>query len=180
MKIYTKKGDGGSTALIGGTRVPKFDLRIEAYGTIDELNAYLGWIGDQEDTKEHLVIIRHIQDRLFVIGSILANDPVKSHFKLPELKEEDVELLEKSIDHMNESLPPLTQFVLPGGHPSNAMTHVARCVCRRAERRVVELNERAPVPPVILRFLNRLSDWLFVLSRHLSHEAEVPEILWNA
>lgn len=180
MKIYTKKGDSGTTALLGGTRVPKYDLRIEAYGTVDELNSYLGLIGDQEPMGEKRELLRKIQDRLFVIGSQLANDPARSKFQVPALAESDVALLEHSIDEMEATLPPLTNFVLPGGHPANSLAHVARCVCRRAERRVVELNEKAPVDPLMLHYLNRLSDWLFVLSRYISHQTQSPEVLWHA
>lgn len=180
MKIYTKKGDEGTTSLLGGTRVSKNDLRIEAYGTVDELNSYLGLLSDQEAAADQIELIRVIQDRLFVIGSQLANDPARSHFKVPTLEAGDVEMLEKSIDEMEKLLSPLTNFVLPGGHQANSLAHVARCICRRAERRVVELNDRAPVDPLNLRYLNRLSDWLFVLSRHVSRITESQEVLWHA
>jgi len=179
MKIYTKKGDTGKTSLLGGTRVPKYNMRIEAYGTVDELNAYLGLISDQEAALEYRAIIRMIQDRLFTLGSILATDPAKSKVKLPELAIADVEILEKSMDKMEQALPPLKNFVLPGGHSANSLAHVARCVCRRAERRVVELNDQEEVDPLILQYLNRLSDWLFVLSRSFSVETGSVEVLWN-
>ncbi|MEL6676783.1 MAG: cob(I)yrinic acid a,c-diamide adenosyltransferase [Bacteroidota bacterium] len=179
MKIYTKKGDAGKTSLLGGTRVSKDDLRIEAYGTVDELNAHLGWLGDQEACREHLPLIRVIQEKLFLVGSLLANDPEKSRFKLPELTEEDVFLLEKSIDNMNEALPPLKNFILPGGHPANSGAHLARTVCRRAERRVVTLDALQPLQPEIMTYLNRLSDWLFVLGRVISHEQGAAEIPWT-
>jgi len=179
MKIYTKKGDSGKTSLLGGTRVPKYDLRIEAYGTVDELNAYLGLISDQEVAREYTVLIRQIQDRLFTLGSILATDPTKNKVKLPELNLEDVEILEKSMDKMEKSLPALKNFVLPGGHQANSLAHIARCVCRRAERRVVELSEEAEIEPLILQYLNRLSDWLFVLSRSFTAETRSVEVLWN-
>ena len=180
MKIYTRKGDQGTTSLLGGTRVSKNDLRIEAYGTIDELNSYLGLLSDQAAASEQLVLLRRIQDRLFVIGSQLANDPTKSHFQVPSLEPENVQMLEESIDEMEQGLSPLTNFVLPGGHQANSLAHVARCICRRAERRVVELNDRAPVDPLMLRYLNRLSDWLFVMSRHLSKATGSQEVLWHA
>ncbi|MDP5171976.1 MAG: cob(I)yrinic acid a,c-diamide adenosyltransferase [Bacteroidia bacterium] len=180
MKIYTKNGDEGTTSLLGGTKVAKYDLRIEAYGTVDELNAYLGLIADQPEASDSLPLIRAIQSNLFVIGSQLANDPGRSHFKVPTLDESEVIQLENSIDAMEALLAPLTNFILPGGHPANSMTHVARCVCRRAERRVVELNEKAPVDPLMLRYLNRLSDWLFVLGRHFSRITGSEEILWHA
>ncbi|MEZ4826721.1 MAG: cob(I)yrinic acid a,c-diamide adenosyltransferase [Bacteroidia bacterium] len=179
MKIYTKKGDGGETSLLGGTRVSKANLRIEAYGTVDELNAWMGMVGDQPHALEFTSQIRTIQNHLFSIGSILASDPQKSLFKLPQITEGDVQLLELSMDKMEENLPPLKNFVLPGGHPANSAAHVARTVCRRAERRVVELDSHEPVDPQIITYLNRLSDWLFVLSRFFSHLAKAPEITWN-
>lgn len=180
MKIYTKKGDAGTTSLLGGTRVSKYNLRIEAYGTVDELNAHLGLIGDQDIAIEHRGLLKTIQDRLFTLGSILACDPEKNKVKLPQLEEGDISILEKSMDNLSANLPALKNFVLPGGHPANSMAHIARCVCRRAERRVVELNEEAPMDPLILQYLNRLSDWLFILSRSFSAEAGAAENLWNA
>ncbi|GAB4416746.1 MAG: cob(I)yrinic acid a,c-diamide adenosyltransferase [Bacteroidia bacterium] len=179
MKIYTRKGDGGETSLLGGTRVPKHDLRIEAYGTVDELNAHLGLLSDQPELIEQVSLIREIQNQLFVAGSHLANDAEHSHFKLPELSAVLVPLLEKSIDQMNDQLPLLKNFVLPGGHPAHSMVHIARCVCRRAERRVVELQSHTAVDPHIITLLNRLSDWLFVLSRYVSHQTQSPEVLWT-
>jgi len=183
MKIYTKRGDKGETSLIGGTRVPKHHTRIEAYGTVDELNSYMGLIQSQpvmEKIPELQKQILAIQNQLFSLGSILASDPKKSRMKLPEIVEADIEALEKSIDEMEGELQPLRNFVLPGGHPANAMAHLARTVCRRAERRVVALNETEEVlNPVSIQFLNRLSDWLFVLSRYISHHAGAEEILWK-
>ncbi|MEZ4849328.1 MAG: cob(I)yrinic acid a,c-diamide adenosyltransferase [Bacteroidia bacterium] len=180
MKIYTKKGDKGETSLLGGTRVPKYHVRIEAYGTLDELNAHIGMIGDQPVAVEQISLIRNIQDKLFRIGSILASDPEKSHFKLPGISEEDIHLLEKSIDNMEEELPPLKNFVLPGGHLANSYAHLARCVCRRAERRVVELNYQSELDPMIISYLNRLSDWLFVLSRYFSFKTGSREVVWKS
>jgi cob(I)alamin adenosyltransferase len=177
MKIYTKKGDSGETSLIGGTRVPKHHLRIEAYGTVDELNSYLGWLGEQKEVAAHKELLKLIQDKLFVIGSHLANDDSK--MKLPEIHEEDIAEMEMSIDKMELDLPPLKNFVLPGGHAVNAMAHIARCVCRRAERNVVHLMENTTVEPLILHFLNRLSDWLFVLSRYVTYSTNSEEIAWN-
>lgn len=165
MKIYTKKGDKGKTSLIGGTRVPKYHIRIEAYGTVDELNSYVGLIRDHIVGKKEEDILKEIQDRLFTLGSLLASDPEKSRMKLPELKESDVELLENEMDRMNESLPELTHFVLPGGHPIASYCHLARCVCRRAERLSVHLNDEEPVEPLVITYLNRLSDYFFVLAR---------------
>ncbi len=179
MKVYTKKGDGGETSLLGGTRVPKYDLRIEAYGTIDELNAYLGLLQDQNAALEFRPLLEVIQNKLFTMGSILASDVEKSHFKLPEIRQDDVQLLEKSIDNMEESLEPLKNFVLPGGHPANSIAHMARCICRRAERRVVEVHHTQPVPDLVLQYLNRLSDWLFVFSRFMSHTSRTAERIWT-
>ena len=163
MKIYTKTGDLGETSLLGGTRVSKSELQIEAYGTVDELNAYVGLIRDQIWKKPVLVELIEIQDRLFTIGSHLANDQKKSGIKLPEISESDIERLENQIDLMNEKLPPMTAFILPGGNTTVSYTHIARCVCRRAERHVVRLNHNWDVDPIIIKYLNRLSDYLFVL-----------------
>lgn len=179
MKIYTRKGDDGTTSLIGGSRVPKYDLRIESYGTVDELNAHLGLIREEAAAQEYRSILKEIQDNLFVVGSVLAHDPADTAFQPPQLKGSDIELLELSIDKMNEALPELKNFVLPGGHPANAMAHIARCVCRRAERRAVELSAQSPLDPIIIQYLNRLSDWLFVLSRTLSYSTGSSEILWK-
>lgn len=179
MKIYTKQGDTGQTSLIGGTRVPKHHIRIEAYGTTDELNSYLGLLGEYAEMKDFVPLIRSIQDTLFVIGSHLANDAAKSHFSPSEITEDEVSLLEKSIDQMDMELPPLKNFVLPGGCAANATAHVARCVCRRAERCVVHLHENEPVSPTILHYLNRLSDWLFTVARYVSHTSGSIEIVWK-
>ena len=181
MKIYTKKGDTGTTQLIGGTRVPKHHLRIDAYGTIDELNSFIGLIRDQQIKPHYKNILIEIQDRLFTIGSSLASDPEKSRMKIPDLKEEDVILLEKEIDSMNEQLPEMKSFVLAGGHTTVSFCHIARCVCRRAERLTSHLSEtsNAEVDPLILKYLNRLSDYLFVLSRMLSQELKAEDIPWK-
>jgi len=180
MKIYTKTGDKGLTSLIGGARVLKSDDRINAYGTIDELNSHIGLLGDQEVNKERLVQIREIQDRLFTIGSHLASDPNKGFVKLPDLKEDDIMMLEHEMDKMNEVLPEMRSFVLPGGHQSVSFCHIARCVCRRAERLVVQLHEKEPVEAIIIVYLNRLSDFLFVLSRAMAMALHVEEIRWKA
>lgn len=180
MKIYTKKGDQGQTSLIGGARVGKNHIRIEAYGTVDELNAYLGMIHDREEAVSFRPLIQKIQHQLFNIGAILAKDPLDKHFQLPTVGQKDIVLLEDSIDDMEKFLPPLTNFVLPGGHPANSLSHVARCVCRRAERRVITLNEEYAVDSLILQYLNRLSDWLFVLSRTFSKQNDAPELLWQS
>lgn len=179
MKIYTKTGDLGETSLLGGTRVSKAELQIESYGTTDELNSYIGLIRDQIWKQPVLVELIEIQDRLFTIGSHLANDQKKSGIKLPQLSEEDVNRLEKQIDLMNEKLPPMTAFILPGGHTTVSYTHIARCICRRAERQVVRLSHNWEVDPLIIKYLNRLSDYLFVLGRKLSKELGANEIEWQ-
>jgi cob(I)alamin adenosyltransferase len=178
-KIYTKTGDKGQTSLIGGTRLPKHHIRIEAYGTVDELNSFLGLIRDNISEKDLFDLLIEIQDRLFTIGSLLASDPVKNKMQLPQLKEEDVTLLEKAIDKMNETLPEMKSFVLPGGHTTVSYCHVSRCVCRRAERAVLKLSENEPVDELIYKYLNRLSDYLFVLSRKLTQDLKANEIPWK-
>lgn len=179
MKIYTKKGDTGTTQLIGGTRVRKNHIRIEAYGTVDELNSYIGLTSDSISDVKVKDILKEIQDRLFTIGSSLASDPEKSKMKIPDLKEDDVTLLENEMDKMNEHLPEMKSFILPGGLAANSICHIARCVCRRAERLAVALSEIEPVEPLVIKYLNRLSDYLFVLSRKISHDADVDEIPWK-
>ncbi len=178
MKIYTKKGDDGTTGLIGGTRISKSDLRIESYGTVDELNSYIGWVRDLSTRKEFANTLIEIQDRLFTIGSHLAADPVKSKMKLPSMSDDDITFLEKSIDEIESQLPEMKSFILPGGHPAVSCCHVTRCVCRRAERLVVALNDVDPVDPVILKYLNRLSDFLFVLARILAKDVNAVETPW--
>lgn len=179
MKIYTKKGDKGQTSLIGGTRVAKHHLRIDAYGTVDELNSYIGLITDQSFDKHTQILLKEIQDRLFTIGSSLAADPVKSKMKIPDLKDEDVVLLEKEIDKMNEGLPELRFFILPGGHQLVSFCHIARCVCRRAERLAVKLKETDFVADLVIIYLNRLSDYLFVLARKFGKDFNVEEVAWK-
>ncbi len=179
MKIYTKKGDKGTTSLIGGTRLPKHHVRIESYGTIDELNSYIGLLRDLIPAHKQTPVLIEIQDRLFTIGSHLAADPEKSRMQLPELLESDVTLLEKEIDDMDAEIPTMKCFVLPGGHPHVSHCHIARCVCRRAERLVSHLNEISTVEPLIAAYMNRLSDYLFVLSRKLTHELNAEEIPWK-
>lgn len=179
MKIYTKKGDTGTTQLIGGTRIPKHSLRIESYGTVDELNSFIGLIRDQEINPEYQAQLIEIQDRLFTIGSSLAADPEKSNMKLPEISDLDVEFLEKIMDDLDLLLPPMTSFVLPGGHTTVSYCHLARCVCRRAERIVSHLNELEEINPVVLKYLNRLSDYLFVLSRKLTQDLGAKEQPWK-
>ena len=179
FKIYTKTGDKGETSLIGGVRVPKHHLRIESYGTIDELNSYIGLIIDSMQNKVDSKILYEIQDRLFTVGSVLASDPEKSKMKIPDLHETDVELLESEMDKMDLVLPELKNFILPGGTIAASQCHVARCVCRRAERLVVHLSTESEVPEIIVRYLNRLSDFLFMFSRKLVHDTGVKEIAWR-
>lgn len=185
MKIYTKTGDKGTTALFGGTRVPKHHIRIESYGTVDELNSHIGLIRDQDIDPRSKEILIHIQDRLFTLGAILATDPKKAILKsgkerlnIPKIEEENIALLESEMDKMNEELPPMTHFVLPGGHQAVSFCHIARCVCRRAERLTSFLNENEPVDERVLMYLNRLSDYLFVLARKLSYHFRAEEIKW--
>lgn len=178
MKIYTKKGDQGQTSLIGGTRVSKHHLRIESYGTIDELNSYIGLIRSQKIDELQQQVLKEIQDRLFTIGSSLAADPERSKMKIPDLHDSDITLLEEEIDRMNDALPPLTHFILPGGELPVASCHLARCVCRRAERITVNLSEESVVDDKILAYLNRLSDYLFVLGRKISNDNGNEENIW--
>jgi cob(I)alamin adenosyltransferase len=179
FKIYTKTGDKGETSLIGGVRVPKYHLRIESYGTIDELNSYLGLVKESITDKHAKEILYQIQDRLFTIGSVLASDPEKSKMKIPDLHPEDITALEQEMDSMDALLPALKNFILPGGNIAASYCHVARCVCRRAERLAVHLQTETAVPEIITTYLNRLSDYLFMLSRKLVHDAGDPEIPWR-
>ncbi|MCB0446267.1 MAG: cob(I)yrinic acid a,c-diamide adenosyltransferase [Gelidibacter sp.] len=185
MKIYTKTGDKGTTALFGGTRVPKHHIRIESYGTVDELNSHIGLIRDQSIDQHYKNILMRIQDRLFTVGAILATDPEKAVLKsgkerlnIPKISEADIIQLEHEMDSMNEALPPMTHFVLPGGHQTVSFCHIARCVCRRAERLAAALNDLEPFLPEALIYLNRLSDYLFVLARKLSNDLQAEEIKW--
>lgn len=179
MKIYTKKGDKGQTSLIGGTRVPKSSMRIESYGTVDELNSYLGLVRDQDINEKYKEQVLEIQDRLFTMGSHLASDPVKSKMELPKILDEDIENLENWMDEMEKELPEMKSFVLPGGHTTVSHTHVARCVCRRAERIIVDLSSNEKVEEIIPQYMNRLSDYLFVLSRKLTQDLGAQESPWK-
>jgi len=180
FRIYTKTGDQGTTGLIGGTRVPKNHLRIESYGTVDELNSFIGMLADRLEDAHSIKILREIQDRLFTIGSSLASDPNKHlKMKIPALHEEDILLLENEIDSMEEKLEPMKSFILPGGHITVSSAHIARCVCRRAERCCVALQENELIDPLVLKYLNRLSDYLFVLARYASHLLGAREIPWK-
>ncbi len=178
FKIYTKTGDDGTTGLYGGARVPKYDLRIEAYGTVDELNSYLGLIRDQSIGKNSVEVILEIQDRLFTLGAILAAQPGKKNLSVPELHASDIEFLEKQIDQMDLALEPMKNFILPGGHTTVSFIHIARCVCRRAERLTVHLSADNDVNSLIIRYLNRLSDYLFTLARFVSKELGASEQPW--
>lgn len=180
-KIYTKTGDKGKTSLIGGTKVFKNDMRIEAYGTVDELNSHLGLVTGYTPDEHQRNILKFIQDRLFVIGSSLACDPHKeTGLHIPDLKETDVTILENEIDNMNDKLPPMKNFILPGGNAAVSSTHIARCVCRRAERFCVNLKQQDIfIEPIIIKYLNRLSDYLFVLARFTAQELHVPEVIWK-
>ena len=185
MKIYTKTGDKGTTALFGGTRVNKHHLRINSYGTIDELNSHIGLIRDQNINQHYKEVLQNIQNHLFTIGAILATDPEKVILKngkerlaIPKITQTDIEALETEIDQMNLELPAMTHFVLPGGHQTVSFCHIARCVCRRAERLAVELHHEAPFLPEALSYLNRLSDYLFVLARKLSKDLQAEEVKW--
>lgn len=181
LKIYTKTGDKGTTSLIGGTKVSKSHLRIEAYGTVDELNSYIGLCRDVLENEKDRATLLEVQDRLFTIGSSLACDPIKEpKIRIPDLKESDINFLESEIDRMNAAIPVMKSFILPGGHIHASQLHVARCVCRRAERCCVRLEvESLEVEPVILKYLNRLSDYLFVLARYTVHQLKVDEIPWK-
>jgi cob(I)alamin adenosyltransferase len=180
MKVYTRKGDKGTTGLIGGTRVPKYSLRIESYGTVDELNSYIGLLRDKVLSNEYKAELIEIQDRLFTLGSLLAQDPEKNSMKLPQVHQSDIDFLEVSMDKMDEQLPPMKSFILPGGHETVSFCHIARCVCRRAERLVTELGNEVVLNELIIAYLNRLSDYLFVYSRLLSLELKAKEIPWVA
>ncbi len=177
-KIYTKTGDLGETSLFGGKRLPKNHLRIEAYGTVDELNSWIGLVRDSIEQNEIRTLLKQVQDRLFTLGSNLASDPDKDMIT-PDIQEADIEKLEQAIDDMNEVLPPLKNFILPGGHTTVSYCHLARCVCRRAERNVVALAQNEAVENIIIRYLNRLSDYLFVLARKLAQDLGVEEIAWK-
>lgn len=179
FKIYTKTGDTGDTSLFGGKRLPKSHVRIESYGTIDELNAFLGLIRDSVAAERVRALLKDIQDRLFDIGAYLAMDPDKE-MPASGIRDADIEQLEKAIDEADKELPELKNFILPGGHPTVSYCHIARCVCRRAERRVVALAGEEKVDGRVIRYLNRLSDFLFVLARKLSKDLGVEEVKWTA
>ncbi len=185
MKIYTKTGDKGTTALFGGTRVSKHHIRIDSYGTVDELNSWLGLIRDQEMDAAAQEVLTLIQEKLFTVGAVLATDPKKAVLKngkerlnISKIATADIEFLEQKMDEMNEVLPPMTHFILPGGHTTVSYCHIARTVCRRAERLASLLHEKEPFEMNVLSYLNRLSDYLFVLARKLSKDLSANEIKW--
>jgi cob(I)alamin adenosyltransferase len=181
VKIYTRTGDKGQTSLIGGTRVLKFHPRIEAYGTIDELNSYIGLLRDQDIDPHFREVLLEIQDRLFTAESIIALDPAaETTIKLPSLNDNDITYLEQEIDRMNEVLPELKSFILPGGHPVVSYCHIARCICRRAERHIIRLAQSQPVEERVIQYLNRLSDYLFVLARRLGKDLGANDTPWIA
>ncbi|HLT07673.1 MAG TPA: cob(I)yrinic acid a,c-diamide adenosyltransferase [Cyclobacteriaceae bacterium] len=178
MKIYTKTGDSGTTALLGGKRVSKSNIRIEAYGTVDELNAYIGLLRDQEINDPRKGFLKEIQEKLFVLGASLATSPGRDKVKKPDIYPEDITALEAEIDRMESHLEPLTRFILPGGHQVVSFCHLARTVCRRAERCTVNLQEVEEVKDNVIQYLNRLSDYLFVLGRLIAKELNVEEVTW--
>lgn len=178
FRIYTKTGDAGETSLFGGRRLSKDHLRIDAYGTVDELNSFLGLVSDVLEEEANRVLVRQIQSRLFDMGASLASDPEKFSSG-PTLRESDIVSLEEAIDRMDAALPPLKNFILPGGHLSVSYCHLARCVCRRAERLVVALARTEPVDEIVVKYLNRLSDFLFILARYQGFALGIPEVLWQ-
>lgn len=185
MKVYTKTGDKGTTALFGGTRVPKDHIRIESYGTVDELNSHIGLIRDQDIAERYKQVLIRVQDRLFTAGAILATPADKEVLKngkprlaIPKIAEADIEFLENEIDEMESTLAPMTHFVLPGGHTTVSFCHIARCVCRRAERLSVHLSQNETIDELVIKYLNRLSDYLFVLARKLSSDLKAEEVKW--
>jgi cob(I)alamin adenosyltransferase len=178
MKVYTKTGDKGETSLFGGQRVSKGDLRIHAYGTVDELNSYIGLLRDLCSDKIRNTQLIRIQDRLFTLGALLATESETAKKRLPKISIEDIEFLEGAIDAMEQTLEPIKTFILPGGHPTVSYCHISRCVCRRAERLSVELAEEVEVEALVIQYLNRLSDYLFVLSRFLTKILDAKEIPW--
>lgn len=179
MKIYTRTGDKGETSLLGGERVSKSHIRIESYGTVDELNSYIGLLRDHKELGKHEQLLLNIQNNLFSIGSSLAVESGKSFDYIPKLSESEIQELEDGIDKMDSKLPEMRNFVLPGGHPLISYCHIARCVCRRAERMVIALNNESQVDNLIIKYLNRLSDFLFVLAREVTMDLDVEEIPWK-
>lgn len=185
MKIYTKTGDQGTTALYGGTRVHKNHIRIETYGTVDELNSHIGLLRDQQLDERTTASLLKIQNELFSVGAVLATPPDKEKLKngkdrlnINRVDTEEIDFLEQEIDFMEQLLPQMTHFILPGGHPTVSICHIARCVCRRAERLAVHLHGIESIDILIISYLNRLSDYLFVLARKLTLDKQASEIPW--
>lgn len=178
FRIYTKTGDMGDTALFGGRRVAKSHLRVDAYGTVDELNSFVGWLRDSIENEHIRGVLVQVQHRLFSVGATLASDPEK-HPPAPDLVQDDIILLEQEIDAMDTILPPLKNFILPGGHTAVSVCHVCRTVCRRAERLVVALHQIDAVDTLVLQYLNRLSDYFFMLARQLGHDLGAEEVIWT-
>ena len=179
MKIYTKKGDKGKTQLLGGSMVDKNHIKLECYGTIDELNTFIGNIYDQEISAFHKEILFKIQNQLFNLGSIISFDAEKDKIKLPNITTQNIKMMEKAIDKMEEALPMLKAFILPSGHPTASKCHIARTVCRRAERNLVALSQEEQIDNLHIQYLNRLSDYLFVLARAILKDNNTPEIEWQ-
>lgn len=179
FRIYTKTGDTGETGLFGGSRVLKSHIRVDAYGTVDELNAFIGLLHDSLDEEPVRDLLRQVQHRLFSIGATLASDPAGEYAMPPDIRESDIGLLEDAMDAMDDQLPELKNFILPGGFPTVSLCHVCRTVCRRAERTTVALHELDPVEPLVLQYLNRLSDYFFLLARYIGHQAGAAEIVWT-
>ncbi|MDC0204535.1 cob(I)yrinic acid a,c-diamide adenosyltransferase [Flavobacteriales bacterium] len=179
MKVYTKKGDTGKTQLLGGSIVSKNHIRLECYGTIDELNAFIGNIYDQQLSKQHKLILLAIQNQLFNLGSIISCDGTKQRIALPNISEANIEVLEAEIDKMDAYLPKLKSFILPSGHDIASKCHIARTICRRTERNLVALAETTEINPLHLKYLNRLSDYLFVLARDILFSSGSKEIQWE-
>jgi cob(I)alamin adenosyltransferase len=179
FKIYTKTGDAGTTSLLGGKRVPKYHDRIESYGTVDELISYIGLIRDQDISNIHKDFLLWIQDRLMVVAAILAADCENCEHKVPELPDSDIVKIEEMIDRLEKELPKLDSFILPGGHTIVSFTHIARNVCRRAERLSIKVNETTNCCQTAVKLLNRLSDYLFVLARKIGKEKKIEEIKWK-
>ena len=179
LKIYTKGGDKGETSLLGGTRVPKYHDRIEAYGTLDELNSFIGLLRDQPMDQHYKKVLLIIQERIFIAESRLAADQKEYLDRLPLISQDDVITLENEIDEMNNGLPELRSFILPGGHPIVSYCHIARTVCRRAERLSIRLKEKFDIDDIVIKYLNRLSDYFFVLGRRFAYDLNVGEVLWK-
>jgi len=179
-KIYTKTGDKGETSLIGGTRVPKYHIRIEVYGTLDELNSFIGLVKDQNIGEHYKDILLQVQENIFIAESLLAVDNAGTARKMPCLRDKDILLLEYEIDEMNSHLPELHNFILPGGDTTVSYAHIARCICRRAERVIIMLAEKEEIPEIIIRYINRLSDYLFVLARKIAFDKGIGDVIWKA